>query len=82
MALALWNLQSRNAETFRCCQANGLAGSASTFTMTAITPVNTAYVDERTNFSSAFSSALDLQTLRVVRKPTRIEELQRSLSTV
>lgn len=75
--MALWNLQSRNAEAFRCCQANGLAGSAYPFTMTAITHVNTAYVDERTNFSSAGGS----QTLRMVRSPARLDGLQRSLST-
>ena len=45
--------QSRNAKALRCGQTNGLAGIASSFMMTAITPVNIAYAFELTNFSSA-----------------------------
>ncbi len=51
--MACWSLQSRNAKALRCCQTNGLADIAYSFTMTTITPVNSIYIYGRTNFSSA-----------------------------
>ncbi len=48
--MACWSQQSRNAQALRCRQTNGLAGIAYSFTTTAITPLNIAYANERTNF--------------------------------
>jgi hypothetical protein len=53
--MACWNRQSRSAKALRCCQTDGVAGTAYSFMMTAISPVSSAYVYERTNFASAGS---------------------------
>jgi hypothetical protein len=79
--MACWNLQSRNAAALRCCQTNGLAGGAYSFVMTAITRVNTANAYERTNFSSAGGPRDASGLPESVRRPTRVNGLQRRLST-
>ena len=78
--MACWSHQSRNAKALRCCRTNGVASIDYSFMMTAVTPVNTAYASERTNFSSAGG----LQTLpdcRSLCAGRRVNGLQRSLST-
>jgi len=78
--MACWSRQSRNAKALRCCQTNGRAGIAYSFMLTAISPVNTAYAYQRTNFSSA-RGPQTLPDCRSLCASRRVNGLELSLST-
>jgi hypothetical protein len=86
--MACSGLQSWNAKAVGCCQTNGIAGIAYSFTMTAIPPgEHRICMQKRTNFSFAGGPETlpDCRSLCASRRVNGLQRtvngLQRSLST-